>query len=181
MSKFCKTITNGKYLPRKVIKEKRGNAVKVIQKKVRENIDKARKKTQLNKDAPPQTLESTTSAPNQNQTNISQSNTLPRSSSTPLNQNGGGFYSAVGEGVIAGMPIYKGYFDMTPPIFKGELLRSTLQDVSCGPQASSQSGGKRRRTRKRKLNKRKRRTKNKRKSKKNRRYKKRTSKRTYRK
>ena len=181
MSKFCKTITNGKYLPRKEIKEKRDFSARVIQKKFRENIDKARKKTQtqLNKDAPPQTLESTTSAPNQNPSTISES--LPRSSSTPLNQNGGGFYSAVGEGAIAGMPIYKGYFDMTPPIFKGELLRSTLQDVSCGPQASSQSGGKKRRTKKRKLNKRKRRTKNKRKSKKNRRYKKRTSKRTYRK
>ena len=97
-------------------------------------------------------------------------------------QNGGGFYSAVGEESISGMPIYKGYFDMNPPIFRGELLRSSLQGVSCGAQASSQSGGKKRRrkrrTRKRKQNKRNnRRTKN-RKSKKNKR---RTKKRTYRK
>ena len=181
MSKFCKTITNDKYLPPKVQNKVNIRAAKVIQKKVRENIDKTRKRTlnKLNKDAPPQNLESTTSV--QNPSNI-QTDNLTRSTSGPPSQNGGGFYSAVGEGAIAGMPIYKGYFDMTPPIFKGELLRSTLQDVSCGPQASSQSGGKkRRRTRKRKLNKRKRRTKNKRKSKKNRRYKKRSSKRTYRK
>ena len=162
MSKFCKTITNGKYLPRKEIK--RENAAKVIQKKAREKFNKTLNK--LSNDSPP--------------TKLTTSESITTDSPS---QNGGGFYSAVGEGAIAGMPIYKGYFDMTPPIFKGELLRSTLQDVSCGPQASSQSGGKkRRRTRKRKLNKRnKRRTKNKRKSKKNRRYKKRSYKRTYRK
>jgi len=180
MSKIC-NIFNTKYLPPKenIIKTK---AAKVIQKKAREKLNKAKNKTlnKLNKDAPPQTLESSTSAKNPSITKTDIN--LPPSTSGPPSQNGGGFYSAVGEGAIAGMPIYKGYFDMTPPIFKGELLRSTLQDVSCGPQASSQSGGKkRRRTRKRKLNKRKRRTKNKRKSKKNRRYKKRSYKRTYRK
>ena len=94
------------------------------------------------------------------------------------NQNAGGYYPAVGEGIIAGRQIYKGYHDLTPPIFKGELLNSTLQEISCGPQASSQKGGRRRkrRTKKSKRSKIKRRY---RKSKKNR--KKRSKKRTYKK
>lgn len=100
------------------------------------------------------------------------------------NQNAGGYYPAVGEGIIAGRQIFKGYHDMTPPIFKGELLKSTLQEVSCGPQASSQKGGRRRniRTKKSKRSKINRKSKkskkNRRKSKKNKR---KTKKRTYRK
>ena len=47
------------------------------------------------------------------------------------NQKGGGYYTAVGEGMIAGMPLYKGYHDMTPPLFKGGLLNTSLKDISC--------------------------------------------------
>ena len=98
------------------------------------------------------------------------------------NQKGGGYYAAVGEGMIAGMPLYKGYHDMTPPLFKGELLNTSLKDVSCPyTNNNNQSGGKKRKNRKYKnrTKKNKKRKSNNRKSKKNKR--KRTKKRTYRK
>lgn len=96
---------------------------------------------------------------------------------------GGGYYPVVGEGILAGMPIYKGYHELTPPIFSGELLNSSLGEVSCAPNVLTQQGSllkggrKKRRTRKNKR-KSKKSKKNRRKSKKNKR---RTKKRTYRK
>ena len=97
------------------------------------------------------------------------------------NQKGGGYYAAVGEGMIAGMPLYKGYHDMTPPLFKGELLNTSLKDVSCPYNNNNQTGVKKRKNRKyrKRTKKNKKRKSNKRKSKKNKR--KRTKKRTYRK
>ena len=100
------------------------------------------------------------------------------------NLSGGGWYSAVGEGQIAGLPIYKGYLEMTPPIFKGSLLNTTIGGVSCGPQASL-NGGKR----KKKYNKSKRKyrktkstkSKKSKKSRKSKKNKRKTKKRTYRK